>query len=61
MDALVPDEIIEEFVPAATYDEIASLLLEQYGGVADRILFPVPSDPGNDAAARKAIEALSAG
>jgi len=61
MDALVPDEIVEAFVPAATYDEIAPLLLEQYGDVADRILFPVPDDPANDAAARKAIEALLAG
>jgi hypothetical protein len=61
MDALVPDEIIETFVPAATYDEIPALLLEQYGEVADRILFPVPADPADDAAARKAIEALSAG
>lgn len=61
MDAMVPDEIIEAFVPAATYDEIADLLLEKYGGVAQGILFPVPDDPADDAAARKAIETLSAG
>jgi probable F420-dependent oxidoreductase len=61
MDALVPDEIIDKFVPAGTYDEIAPLLLEQYGGIADRILFPVPQDPACDAAARKVIEELAAG
>ena len=60
MDGLVPDEIIEAFVPAAPYDEIAELLLEQYAGVADRVLFPVPSDPADDEDARRAIEKLRA-
>ena len=61
MDALVPDEIIHAFVPAGTYDVIADRILADYGDVADRILFPVPADPADDAAARKAIEALRAG
>ena len=61
MDAMVPDEIIEAFVPAAPYDEIADVVLEQYRDVAEAILFPVPVDPADDDAARKAIEALSAG
>ena len=60
MDGLVPDEIVEAFVPAAPYDEIAELLLEQYAGIADRVLFPVPADPVNDEAARRAIEKLRA-
>lgn len=59
MDGLVPDEIIEAFVPAATYDDIPDLLIEQYGDVADGILFPVPNDPADDEAARRAIEALA--
>ena len=61
MDAMVPDEVIDAFVPTATYDEIADVVLEQYRGVADAILFPVPPDPANDDAARRAIEALSDG
>ena len=61
MDAIVPDEIVEAFVPAGTYDEIAPRLLDLYADVADRILFPVPEDPAYDAAARKAIAELSAG
>jgi probable F420-dependent oxidoreductase len=61
MDALVSDELIETFVPSAPYDEIADLLLEQYGDVADRILFPVPEDPAHDDAARKAVERLRSG
>jgi probable F420-dependent oxidoreductase len=61
MDAIVPDEVVEAFVPAGTYDEIAPRLLELYADVADRILFPVPDDPAHDTAARKAIAELSAG
>ena len=61
MDALVSDEIASALVPTAPYEEIADVLLEQYAGVADRLLFPVPPDPADDAAARKAIERLRAG
>ncbi|MEZ4330547.1 MAG: TIGR03617 family F420-dependent LLM class oxidoreductase [Myxococcota bacterium] len=60
MDALVTDEILRTFVPAGTYDEIADILRKEYDGIAERILFPVPKDPKNDAAARRAIEALRA-
>ena len=38
--------------------EIADILLEEYDDVAERILFPVPSDPRNDEAARRVIEKL---
>lgn len=61
MNDLVTDEILRTFVPAGTYDEIADRLLEEYDGVAERILFPVPSDPKNDAAARRVIEKLQGG
>ena len=52
------DEILKTFVPAGTYDEIAEILLAEYDDVAERILFPVPKDPKNDAAAREAISKL---
>ena len=61
MNDLVSDELLRIFVPRGTYDEIADILLEQYDDVAERILFPVPSDPGNDAAARRVIERLQGG
>ena len=60
MDGLVTDEIMRTLVPAAPYDEIADVLLESYADVADRILFPVPPDPADDDAARRAIEKLRA-
>ena len=58
MDALVTDEILRTFVPSGTYDEIADILRAQYDGIAERILFPVPRNPKNDAAARRAIARL---
>jgi probable F420-dependent oxidoreductase len=61
MNDLVTDEILRTFVPAGTYDEIADILLSEYDDVAERILFPVPKDPKDDAAARKAIEKLQGG
>jgi len=61
MNDLVSDELLEIFVPRGTYDEIADILLEQYDDIAERILFPVPSDPKNDAAARRVIEQLQGG
>ena len=36
-------------------------LLDMYDDVAERVLFPVPKDPANDAAARMAIEKLQGG
>ena len=61
MNDLVTDEIMRALVPAGTYDEIADILLEQYEGVAERILFPVPTDPKDDEAVRKVIERLQGG
>jgi alkanesulfonate monooxygenase SsuD/methylene tetrahydromethanopterin reductase-like flavin-dependent oxidoreductase (luciferase family) len=61
MDALVTDEILRTFVPSGRYDEIADILRAEYDGIAERILFPVPKNPKNDDAARRAIERLRAG
>ena len=61
MNGLVTDEILRTFVPAAPYDEIADLLLEEYADVAERILFPVPKDRRHDDAVRNVIEALQNG
>jgi probable F420-dependent oxidoreductase len=58
MNELVTDEIMNAFVPSGTYDEIADILLEEYDDVAERILFPVPTDPKQDDAVRKVIAKL---
>ena len=58
----VPGEAPRREVSLVMRDgEIADVLLEKYTGVADRVLFPVPADPANDDAARRAIEKLRAG
>jgi hypothetical protein len=61
MHALISEEMLERFVPTGTYDEIADVLLEAYGGVAERITLRLPADPAHDAAHSKVIEALQAG
>ena len=60
MDALLPEQVVDAFVPTGTYDEIADVVIDQYGDIADRMLFPVPEDPAHDNAARAAIEKLRA-
>jgi probable F420-dependent oxidoreductase len=61
MNDLVTDEIMNKFVPSGTYGEIADILLDEYDDIAERILFPVPTDPKNDEAVRKVITKLQAG
>lgn len=58
MKAVVDDEMLDTFVPMATYPEIAELLRDWYAGLATQISFPVPADPKHDAAAAAAIAAL---
>jgi len=58
MQALVTDEMLDAFVPTAQYGEIAEVLRERYAGLCDWITFPMPADPTQDTACRKAIAAL---
>lgn len=58
MPSIVTDEMLERFVPKGTYNDIAAIYKQRYAGLSDRITFPMPSDPGHDAAAAKAIAGL---
>ncbi len=58
MAGAITDEILDALVPQGTYGEIDGTLLAWYGGLADRITFPVPDDAGADAKAAAAIERL---
>jgi probable F420-dependent oxidoreductase len=60
MAALVDDEMLDSFVPQGTYDEIVEILQEWYGKLTNWITFPMPEDPGDDAAAAAVIERLRA-
>jgi probable F420-dependent oxidoreductase len=54
------DELLDAFVPAARYAELASLLRARYGGVAHSICLALPADPADDAALGRVIDELRA-
>ena len=58
MPDIVTDEMLEKFVPRATYDGIADVYRERYAGLSRRVTFPMPEDPKHDAAAAQAIAIL---
>ena len=45
---LVTDDLLDTLVPQGTYGEIAEVLLERYGGLAQGIGLPLPEDPARD-------------
>lgn len=58
MELLVDDAMLDAFVPAGTYDEIAQVLQALFGDLATGINFPLPEDPAHDALAARAIARL---
>ncbi len=58
MRNILSDEMLGEFVPRGTYDDIADVLIERYRGLTKRISFPIPEDPADDKYAMKAIQKL---
>ncbi len=58
---LVTDEMLAKLVPQALYPEIADVLLAWYGGLAERISFPLPADPAHDAEIAKVVQRLRSG
>jgi alkanesulfonate monooxygenase SsuD/methylene tetrahydromethanopterin reductase-like flavin-dependent oxidoreductase (luciferase family) len=55
---LVTDEMLDHLVPSAPYAEIADVLREWYGGLADGVSLPMPTDSANEGALRTALESL---
>jgi probable F420-dependent oxidoreductase len=55
---LMPDELLDAFVPAAPYRELPDVLVERYRGLGRAISFPLPADPRHDAEIARAVEAL---
>ncbi len=58
MSEILPDEMLEKFVPRGTYDTIANHLKERYAGLTRRITFPMPEDENDDELAAQAIRQL---
>jgi probable F420-dependent oxidoreductase len=61
MAEVVSDEMLDAFAPSGPYEAIAGVLREWYGGVADALAFPMPEDPGRDAAVGATLRALRGG
>jgi hypothetical protein len=55
---LLTDEMLARLVPQGLYPEIADVLLAWYGGLAERIAFPLPPDPAHDAEIAKVVARL---
>ena len=58
MTAAIDDAMLDAFVPSGDYRAIADAVRNEYGGLAQRVNFPVPEDPVDDALAAEAIAAL---
>lgn len=60
MPAQIDDQLLDTFVPSATYDHIAEELGRRYAGLVQRLVLPVPDDPSEDQAVSQSIEGLKA-
>jgi probable F420-dependent oxidoreductase len=57
---LVSDDLLDTLLPTAPYDELAALLLERYGALADGILLPTRDDPVHDDQVASVVAQLQA-
>jgi probable F420-dependent oxidoreductase len=60
LGSVVTDEMLDVFVPTATYADLASVLRQRYDGLADEIGVPLDDDPAHDAAIARVVEDLKA-
>ena len=60
MKAVVDDAMLDAFVPSGTHGEIVGVLTEAYGGLCNELTFPLPDDPGDDAAVAPVLARLKA-
>ncbi|CAA0125245.1 putative protein [Halioglobus japonicus] len=60
MPGIVTDDMLEQFVPRGSYDEIAGVFRQRYEGLARRITFPMPDDPQDDERVADVVRQLQA-
>jgi hypothetical protein len=59
MPAAVPDDVLEQFVIAGTYDEIVDRIKERFAGVCTRVSLGIPvRTPEDEERLRAMIKAL---
>ncbi len=60
MAGLLSDQMLDEFLVSAPYAEVAAQLHARFSSLAQRITFPLPENPADDAAVRAVIQQLKA-
>ncbi|MNG32769.1 hypothetical protein D3C84_1188610 [compost metagenome] len=60
MPSVFSDEVLDQFLVSAQYEELPEALASRFMGVADRVTLTVPNDPANDAAVSLVISAIRA-
>jgi probable F420-dependent oxidoreductase len=58
LPSLVTDELLDALVPTGTYDELAPVLLDRLGHLADGLLLGPQPDPTHDDAVAELVQAL---
>jgi probable F420-dependent oxidoreductase len=55
---VVTDEVLDTFVPTATFEELGPLLAVRFAGLADAVLVAPPADPADDRLVATLIDTL---
>lgn len=58
MGNIIDDTMLDAFVPAGIYEDIAGIILERYRGFSGVINFPMPDNPEDDQAVSRIIAKL---
>lgn len=61
MAEVISDKMLDEFIPTGTYADIAGVLAAQYGGLVERLIFPMPDDPADEERVRAILADLRRG
>lgn len=61
LHAVVTDDVLSALVPTALYEDLAPLLLERFGRLADGVLLTPPADPADDDACADVIAVVQKG
>ena len=55
---VIDDEMLDAFVPSATYEHLSEVLEQWYGGLTETLTLPMPEDEREDQAFRQVVLAL---
>jgi hypothetical protein len=55
---LISDEMLDALLPQATYAELAGVLRQRLGGLADGVIIPPPTDRADDELMAGVVAAL---